>query len=53
MRAILTGFTVAPEAQPDRSFAVMLMHRLTYNRTHPTVLVPGLLLARSAPSSCA
>lgn len=45
VRAVLTGFTVVPEAEADRSFAVMLMHRLTYNRTHPMVLVPGLLLA--------
>ncbi len=44
-RAALTDFTLAPTAAPDRSFAVMLIHRLTYDRTHPLVLFPGLLFA--------
>jgi hypothetical protein len=47
-RAALRGFVLKPESMPDRSFAVMLVHRLTYNPTHPTVLVPGLVLAAIA-----
>jgi hypothetical protein len=48
IRSVLTEFKLAPEAEPDRSFGVLLMHRLTYDPTHPMVLLPGLVLAAIA-----
>ncbi len=48
VRSVLTDFKLAPEAEPDRSFGVLLMHRLTYDPMHPMVLLPGLVLAAIA-----
>lgn len=43
-RAAVGTFKLAPEATPNAPFGALLFHRLTYDRTHPTVLIPGLLL---------
>lgn len=43
-RAVLGGLKLTPEATPAPTFGELMFHRLSYNPTHPAVLVPGLLI---------
>ncbi len=42
-RAVLTGYELAAEKKPNPAFGALMFHRLTYQKTHPTVLGPALL----------
>lgn len=42
-RTTLRTYVLSPEATPNPSFGALMAHRLAYQKTHPTVLIPGVL----------
>lgn len=44
-RTTVRTYVLSPEASPNPSFGALMAHRLAYQKTHPTVLIPGVLAA--------
>ncbi len=42
-RTTLRTYALSPEATPNPTFGALMAHRLAYQKTHPTVLIPGVL----------
>ena len=43
-KAVLKDLVLADAVTPNPSFPALMIHRLTYQKTHPTVLIPGAIL---------